>query len=164
MNVQSALWMLMAWCFSTRTSVATVLTTHPCVSRCLGDKGVNLELIVLTDFMITSREMFSCECQRTNCWQVKIGSVNDLVHPGTKTLPEPMLAQISIAIWRDNLLKHIKFLLALSWLTPHVIEFITEYVHINEMGKHYISMNIAHKNTCMQINTKSCLYKKSEVH
>ena len=25
----------MAWCFSTRTLVATVLTTHPCVSRCL---------------------------------------------------------------------------------------------------------------------------------
>ena len=27
--------MLMAWCFSTRASVATVLTTHPCVSWCL---------------------------------------------------------------------------------------------------------------------------------
>ena len=25
----------MAWCFSTRASVATVLTMHPCVSRCL---------------------------------------------------------------------------------------------------------------------------------
>ena len=25
----------MAWCFSTRASVATVLTTHPCISRCL---------------------------------------------------------------------------------------------------------------------------------
>ena len=25
----------MAWCFSTRASVVTVLTTHPCVSRCL---------------------------------------------------------------------------------------------------------------------------------
>ena len=36
MNVQSALWMLMAWCFSTRASVATVLTTQPCVSLCLG--------------------------------------------------------------------------------------------------------------------------------
>ena len=29
--------MLMTWCFGTRASVATVLTTHPCVSRCLGD-------------------------------------------------------------------------------------------------------------------------------
>ena len=27
--------MLLAWCFSTRASVATVLTMHPCVSRCL---------------------------------------------------------------------------------------------------------------------------------
>ena len=35
MNVQSASWILMAWCFSTRSSVATVLTAHPCVSRCL---------------------------------------------------------------------------------------------------------------------------------
>ena len=35
-NVQSALRILMAWCFSTRASVAAVLTTHPCVSRCLG--------------------------------------------------------------------------------------------------------------------------------
>ena len=29
----------MAWCFSTRASVATVLTTHPCVSRCLRVNG-----------------------------------------------------------------------------------------------------------------------------
>ena len=35
MNVQSALWILMAWCFSTRASVATVLIIHPCISRCL---------------------------------------------------------------------------------------------------------------------------------
>ena len=35
MNVSSALWMLMAWCISTRASVATVLTMQPCVSRCL---------------------------------------------------------------------------------------------------------------------------------
>ena len=31
----SALWLLMAWCFSTRASVATVLITHSCISRCL---------------------------------------------------------------------------------------------------------------------------------
>ena len=35
-NSFSALWILMAWCFSTRASVATVLRTHPCVSSCLG--------------------------------------------------------------------------------------------------------------------------------
>ena len=31
----------MAWCFSTRASVATVLTTHPCVSRCLRVKRIS---------------------------------------------------------------------------------------------------------------------------
>ena len=35
MNIFSALWLLMAWCFSTRPAVATVLITHPCVSSCL---------------------------------------------------------------------------------------------------------------------------------
>ena len=35
MSVQSTFWILMAWCFSTRASVATVLTMHPCVSRYL---------------------------------------------------------------------------------------------------------------------------------
>ena len=35
MNAYSALWILMAWCFSTRVSVAIVLNTYPCVSRCL---------------------------------------------------------------------------------------------------------------------------------
>ena len=29
----------MAWCFSTRASIATVLTTHPCASWCLRVKG-----------------------------------------------------------------------------------------------------------------------------
>ena len=36
MNISSALWVLMSWCFSTRASVATVLSMHPCVSSCLG--------------------------------------------------------------------------------------------------------------------------------
>ena len=31
-NIYSALWILMAWCFSTRAHVATVLSIHPCVS------------------------------------------------------------------------------------------------------------------------------------
>ena len=30
----STLWILMAWCFSTRASVATVLSVHPCLSSC----------------------------------------------------------------------------------------------------------------------------------
>ena len=35
MNIWSSLWILMAWWISTKTSVATVLNTHPCVSSCL---------------------------------------------------------------------------------------------------------------------------------
>ena len=30
----------MTWCFSTRASVATVLTRHPCISQCLKVKGL----------------------------------------------------------------------------------------------------------------------------
>ena len=32
MNIWSPLWILMAWCFSIRTSVATLLSMHPCIS------------------------------------------------------------------------------------------------------------------------------------
>ena len=31
MNILSALWILMTWCFSTRASVATGLSMHPCI-------------------------------------------------------------------------------------------------------------------------------------
>ena len=34
-KVKSVLWLLMAWCFSARAAVATVLITHTCVSSCL---------------------------------------------------------------------------------------------------------------------------------
>ena len=34
-NIKSVLWILMTWCFSTRASVATVLSMHMCVSSCL---------------------------------------------------------------------------------------------------------------------------------
>ena len=45
MNIQSALWILvMAWCFSTRASIATVLSANPCVSRCLRVKPVVRDL------------------------------------------------------------------------------------------------------------------------
>ena len=35
MNIFSALWLLMVWCFSTRASVATLLSMHPSISSCL---------------------------------------------------------------------------------------------------------------------------------
>ena len=42
-NIKSALRILMAWCVSSRASVATVLTTHPCVSQCLRANGFGNE-------------------------------------------------------------------------------------------------------------------------
>ena len=33
--IQPALWLLMSWCFSTRSSVAIVLRMHPSISSCL---------------------------------------------------------------------------------------------------------------------------------
>ena len=47
----------MAWCFSTRASVATVLTTHPCVSRCLRVKieGAYIHCILVLWHGIKSR-------------------------------------------------------------------------------------------------------------
>ena len=49
LNNSSALWILMACCFSTRASVATILSTNPCVSRCLWDNipSYRLSRIVL---------------------------------------------------------------------------------------------------------------------
>ena len=35
MNIYSALWILMAWCVSTRASVVTVLSMHRCIISCL---------------------------------------------------------------------------------------------------------------------------------
>ena len=35
MDIGSALWILMAWCFSTRTSLTTTPSKHPCVSSYL---------------------------------------------------------------------------------------------------------------------------------
>ena len=38
-DIWSALWILMPWCWSTRASVATGLSTHLCIYRCLWVKG-----------------------------------------------------------------------------------------------------------------------------
>ena len=48
MNILSALWLLLTWCFSTRASVATVLIMHPFVSSRL---WVNELDLISTDQM-----------------------------------------------------------------------------------------------------------------
>ena len=48
----------MAWCFSTRASVATALTTHPCVSRCLRVKQCDyISVLILTWANTNSEEI-----------------------------------------------------------------------------------------------------------
>ena len=42
MNILWTLWLLMPWCLSTRASVATVRSIHPCVSSCLGVNKNNM--------------------------------------------------------------------------------------------------------------------------
>ena len=48
----------MAWCFSTRASVATVLTTHPRVSRCLGPKPIVMSLSFVQDCWLRFTDCF----------------------------------------------------------------------------------------------------------
>ena len=46
-DIYSALWLLMDWCFSIKTSVAAVLSTHLCVSSCLWVNELTLQVSVL---------------------------------------------------------------------------------------------------------------------
>ena len=47
MDIWSALWILIAWCFSTRVSVSTVLNMHPCLFICLCLKVWNIMVDIL---------------------------------------------------------------------------------------------------------------------
>ena len=47
MYISAGLWILMAWCFSTRASVSTVLSMHPCISSCM---WVNFQCIMMSVF------------------------------------------------------------------------------------------------------------------
>ena len=52
MDIWSALWILMAWCFSTRASVFTVLSMHPLISSCLWVKDpTDFKLIHVATFI-----------------------------------------------------------------------------------------------------------------
>ena len=52
-NTESALWLLMAWCFNTRASVTTMLITHLCVSSCWWVKmAIHLIRFVQRSFLL----------------------------------------------------------------------------------------------------------------
>ena len=95
MNVKSALWILMAWCFSTRASVATVLTTHPCVSRCLRVKtspGIHLIMnYIFWDH--DSGGITSAISTGYNNNKSALVQVMAWCQRGAKPLCEPMMAQ-----------------------------------------------------------------------
>ena len=55
-SISSALWILMAWCSCTRASVATVLSTHPCVSSCLWDNRYQVGML---------------GCHVSSCWELQ---------------------------------------------------------------------------------------------
>ena len=68
MNVYSVLWIPRAWCFSMRASVATVLTMHPCVSRCLRVNGSG-----------NVHCLFNAKPLLNQCWDLLYPSHNELV-------------------------------------------------------------------------------------
>ena len=77
----------MAWCFSTRASVATLLTTHPCVSRCSRVKlclWFNLSLlgIDIYFFFHDCIKIIAQCCKITySAWIESQAITNYLIHP-----------------------------------------------------------------------------------
>ena len=78
MDIYSALWLLMSWCFSTRTSVATVLIMCPWISICLWIKSciyVSLSEKELTLLVLTRNipgelgQYHGCWCPGSLCCQ-----------------------------------------------------------------------------------------------
>ena len=63
MDIWSALWLLMAWCVSARTSDATVLSMHTCVFSCLGVNPFVFEIrIVHENYDIKMTAVALCPC------------------------------------------------------------------------------------------------------
>ena len=97
----------MAWCFSTRASVATVLTTHPCVSWCLRVNTVRLR----QNSHHVADNIWRCIFLNENVWIsivisqkfVPKGLINNIpaliqimawCRPGNKSLFEPLMVTL----------------------------------------------------------------------
>ena len=81
MNAYSALWILMAWCFSTRASEATVLTTHPCVSRCL---RVNIPIFCCGCLSYPSTHSWIFFPKTLNIVFIVLSTVESRLYPGAR--------------------------------------------------------------------------------
>ena len=96
MNFYSALWMLMAWCFSTRASVATVPTTHPCVSRCLGAKLTSTRhwhvYDILCSVVLGTGHSNLLAIITTSLTNIRMPDHNQLSHfPAMRKRPRPLI-------------------------------------------------------------------------
>ena len=123
----------MTWCFSTRASVAAVLTTHPCVSRCLRvnrffyhekscakmtsaiykksnpeDKGLVFVPIWFKRLNMVSVEKFMCYtgiiCANVLMVCFRVPAVTGGTIFITSTMPSPMWWVYSFCCWNQNIL------------------------------------------------------------
>ena len=101
MDNWSALWVLMAWCFSTRPSAPAVLSRHPCVSRCL---WVNTHI---------GKQFTSKIHRREGCWTNDDVLSNGVL--GTKL--NKIIIKISIFFGHKNSSEYVGNLVQASILT-----------------------------------------------
>ena len=110
----------MAWCFSTRASVATVLTTHPCVSRCLrvniwdADSARSVKVMSFWGLFIT---IFTGNVKRA----VSSGAsgANNGISVLEKNLYQSFIWFISSSVLDDDVIARGRFLH--YWLCPSVV-------------------------------------------
>ena len=57
--------------------------------------------LVIDGWGITCKIVLKINVTGANCWSVNIGSGNGLMPPGNKPLPEPMLTEFYVALWRQ---------------------------------------------------------------
>ena len=82
----------MTWCFSTRASVAAVLTTHPCVSRCLRVNILKSEL--KANILWAFSNAFS--------WQKFLHFVDILLHFVPMTPTDKKSATVDVMAWQQT--------------------------------------------------------------
>ena len=92
-------------CFAITTGVRLRSHTKNQLTHCsLRDVAVILKLVPENSSLGTTRHRdkncFLVIVAKPREWEVNIGSGNGLVPPGNSPLPEPMLAQLYVAIWR----------------------------------------------------------------
>ena len=82
----------LAWCFSTRASVATVLTMYPCASRCLRVNGLWVYSISHYDIPLNKTLFIVLKLLHIASHNfINTGTNNGLLPDSTKPLPELLI-------------------------------------------------------------------------